>query len=273
MKKSIIALLMASLAIVACKSHEEKKAAFIQEVESIEEGFNQLIMEVYADSTLTDIEKNDKVNAAYEEAIAKYIEVNRNAIEKNRDNDIAVQALSYIYGELTNKEILEYVDMLSPQMQQDSSVVKIAEGARKALLTEEGAKFLDFTIEDSDGQSVSFSDYVGKGKYVLVDFWASWCGPCKREIPNIRAAYEKYGPKGLEVLSVAVWDKPEDTKAAAAEHGVVWSQIINAQQIPTDLYGIRGIPQIMLFGPDGTILKRDLRGEGIEAELAKYFAE
>ena len=98
---------MASLAIVACKSHEEKKAAFIQEVESIEEGFNQLIMEVYADSTLTDIEKNDKVNAAYEEAIAKYIEVNRKAIEKNRDNDIAVQALSYIYGELTNKEILE----------------------------------------------------------------------------------------------------------------------------------------------------------------------
>lgn len=273
MKKSIIALFMASLAIVACKSHEEKKAAFIQEVESIEEGFNQLIMEVYADSTLTDIEKNDKVNAAYEEAIAKYIEVNRKAIEKNRDNDIAVQALSYIYGELTNKEILEYVDMLSPQMQQDSSVVKIAEGARKALLTEEGAKFLDFTIEDSDGQSVSFSDYVGKGKYVLVDFWASWCGPCKREIPNIRAAYEKYGPKGLEVLSVAVWDKPEDTKAAAAEHGVVWSQIINAQQIPTDLYGIRGIPQIMLFGPDGTILKRDLRGEGIDAELAKYFAE
>ena len=273
MKKSIIALFMASLAIVACKSHEEKKAAFIQEVESIEEGFNQLIMEVYADSTLTDIEKNDKVNAAYEEAIAKYIEVNRKAIEKNRDNDIAVQALSYIYGELTNKEILEYVDMLSPQMQQDSSVVKIAEGARKALLTEEGAKFLDFTIEDSDGQSVSFSDYVGKGKYVLVDFWASWCGPCKREIPNIRDAYQKYGPKGLEVLSVAVWDKPEDTKAAAAEHGVVWSQIINAQQIPTDLYGIRGIPQIMLFGPDGTILKRDLRGEGIDAELAKYFAE
>ena len=80
---------MASLAIVSCKTHEEKKAAFIQEVESIEEGFNQLIMEVYADSTLTDIEKNDKVNAAYEEAIAKYIEVNRKAIEKNRDNDIA----------------------------------------------------------------------------------------------------------------------------------------------------------------------------------------
>ena len=192
---------------------------------------------------------------------------------KNATQRFCPRALVYIYGDLTNKELLEYVDMLSPEMQQDSAIVKLAEGAKKALLTEEGAMFLDFTIEDSDGKTVSFSDYVGKGKYVLVDFWASWCGPCKREIPNIRDAYQKYGPKGLEVLSVAVWDKPEDTKAAAKEHGVVWNQIINAQQIPTDLYGIRGIPQIMLFGPDGTILKRDLRGEGIEAELAKYFAE
>lgn len=273
MKKSIIALLMASLAIVSCKTQEEKKAAFLAEVESIEEGFNKLVMEVYSDSTLTDLQKQEKANAAYEEAMGRYIETNRKAIEKNLDNDIAVQALINIYGDLTNKEILDYVDRLSSQLQQDSTIVEIAEGAKKAMLTEEGAMFVDFTIHDSDGKTVSLSDYVGKGKYVLVDFWASWCGPCKREIPNIRAAYEKYAPKGLEVLSVAVWDKPEDTKAAAREHGVVWNQIINAQKVPTDLYGIKGIPQIMLFGPDGTILKRNLRGEGIEEELSKHFAE
>ena len=69
------------------------------------------------------------------------------------------------------------------------------------------------------------------------------------------------------MLSVAVWDNPENTKAAAVEHGVVWNQIINAQRIPTDLYGIQGIPQIMLFGPDGTILRRDLRGDAIEAAV------
>ena len=71
------------------------------------------------------------------------------------------------------------------------------------------------------------------------------------------------------MLSVAVWDDPEDTKAAAKEHGVVWNQIINAQQIPTDLYGIEGIPHIMLVGPDGTILKRDLRGEAIEEAVSE----
>ena len=81
--------------------------------------------------------------------------------------------------------------------------------------------------------------------------------------------YEKYKGDDFDVLSVAVWDKPEDTVKGAQEHGIVWSQIINAQQIPTDLYGIEGIPHIMLVGPDGTIIKRDLRGEAIGAAVAE----
>ena len=72
------------------------------------------------------------------------------------------------------------------------------------------------------------------------------------------------------MLSVAVWDKPEATVEAAAEHGVTWNQIINAQKVPTDLYGIDGIPHILLIGPDGVILKRNLRGEDIEATVAQY---
>ena len=105
----------------------------------------------------------------------------------------------------------------------------------------------------------------------MVDFWASWCGPCKREIPNIKAAYEKYKGDKFDVLSVAVWDKPEDTAKAAAEHGVVWNQIVDAQKVPTDIYGIEGIPHLILFAPDGKILKRGdaLRGPGLEETLSK----
>lgn len=267
-----VAAMVAALA-VSCKSQEEKETAFKAEVKAIIDGYNTVAGEIYADSTLTDEQKNEKIEPLYEETHKKYIDLNKVAFDKNKSNRIAVMALQNMFPELTNQEVIDYAAELADSLQLNENVVKMVEAAQKGLLTEEGKMFTDFTIEDSDGKTVSFSDFVGKGKYVLVDFWASWCGPCKMEIPNIRKAYETYGPKGLVVLSVAVWDRPEDTKAAAAEHGVVWNQIINAQHIPTELYGISGIPQIMLFGPDGTILKRDLRGEGIEEELSKYFQE
>ena len=269
----IAVVAMAAALAVSCKSQEEKETAFKAEVKAIIDGYNTAAGEIYADKTLTDEQKNEKIEPLYEETHKKYVDLNKVAFDKNKSNRIAVMALQNIFPEITNQEVIDYAAQLADSLQMNENVVKMVEAAQKGLLTEEGKMFTDFTIEDSDGKTVSFSDFVGKGQYVLVDFWASWCGPCKMEIPNIRKAYETYGPKGLVVLSVAVWDRPEDTKAAAAEHGVVWNQIINAQHIPTELYGISGIPQIMLFGPDGTILKRDLRGEGIEEELSKYFQE
>ena len=137
---------------------------------------------------------------------------------------------------------------------------------------DEGALFTDFSVTQPDGTVLKLSDFAGKGKYLLVDFWASWCGPCKREIPNIIATYEKYHGDKFDVLSVAVWDKPEDTAVAAKEHGVVWNQIVDAQRIPTDLYKIEGIPTLILIGPDGIILKRGeaLRGPEMPDIIGAY---
>lgn len=111
---------------------------------------------------------------------------------------------------------------------------------------------------------------MGSDVPVLVDFWASWCGPCKAEIPNVKKVWEKYAGKDFDVLSVAVWDEKQASIDTAAAYGVKWNQIVDAQSLPTEIYGIQGIPHIILFGPDGTILKRDLREEKIEAEVAKY---
>lgn len=115
----------------------------------------------------------------------------------------------------------------------------------------------------------NISEVLASPMPVLIDFWASWCGPCRREIPNLKDVYKEFQGEDFDLLSVAVWDNPEDTRKAAEEEGIPWNQIIDAQQIPTDLYGIQGIPQIMLFGPDGTILKRDLRGAGIREAVAQ----
>lgn len=136
-----------------------------------------------------------------------------------------------------------------------------------------GAQFKDFTVvqdsSDPAGSTVKLSDYAGKGKYILVDFWASWCGPCRREIPNIAAVYEKYKGDRFDVVSVACWDEPEDSKTAIKELGMTWNQIINAQKIATDIYGIEGIPHIILIGPDGKIVADNLRGANIEAAVSK----
>lgn len=132
-----------------------------------------------------------------------------------------------------------------------------------------GDKFVDFTITVSEGKTVKFSDYIGCGKVVLVDFWASWCGPCRREIPNIKAVYDKYKGEKFNVLGVAVWDEPEKSLEAIKELEITWDVIINAQKIPSDLYGIEYIPQIMLFGADGTLLATDLRGPAVEEAVKK----
>jgi len=137
-----------------------------------------------------------------------------------------------------------------------------ANEAKAQEATAEGQMFVDFEAE-YEGKVQHLSDFVGKGKYVLVDFWASWCGPCRAEIPNIIQLYDKYAGSKFEVLGVATWDDPEETKKAIEELGIKYPQMMNAQKAGSDAYGISGIPQIILFGPDGTILKRNLRGEEI----------
>ena len=174
---------------------------------------------------------------------------------------------------LSPRRGLELINMLVPSwVEKEPRLQMLRRDLQAKVSTGEGMKFIDIVTE-YNGKQQRLSDYVGRGKYVLADFWASWCLPCRREIPNLIAIYNKYKDKGLVVLGIATWDDPIKTMKAIKEENIPYPSIINFKKTDTDVYGISGIPQIMLFSPDGTILARDLRGEDIEQKLAEIFAE
>ena len=251
------------------KSVQERMNEYMVRNAAIMNDFQAKVEQITAD-TLAEEVKARKMEECYNASLGEYVDYNTEVLEANKDNVLALFALQNVGREMADAQLDSLLGTLSPRLQENAFVQSLRKSIQIRENTAEGKMFTDFTIEDSDGKTVSLSDYVGKGKYVLVDFWASWCGPCKREIPNLKEVYAKYRSKGLEMLSVAVWDEPQATKDTARAYGVNWKQIINAQRVPTDLYGIEGIPHIILFGPDGTILKRDLRGEAIAEEIAKH---
>ena len=130
-----------------------------------------------------------------------------------------------------------------------------------------GQPFIDFEGEDINGNKVKLSDYVGKGKYVIVDFSASWCGPCKEEMPNLANVYNTFKGEKFDMITVMVWDRIEASKKMLQEFNVNWKSILNAGMRPMELYGFSGIPRIMLFAPDGTIVHNELRGNLIKEKV------
>lgn len=213
------------------------------------------------DTTLTEAENE-----------ARYAEGLKKLYEENKDNAIGPWAFcNYLmYKDLQEAEIDALVKDAPAEYALLKRVEKAKNAARQLAVTAEGQKFTDFEVMAEDGSIQKLSDYVGKGKIVLVDFGASWCPPCRAEIPKLQALKAKHGDR-FDILGVAVWDNPDDTRKAIEELNITWPVIIGTQKLtePTDIYGIKGIPHIIIFGPDGTILSRGLTGDDLANKLAE----
>ena len=197
----------------------------------------------------------------------------RERVAQNAGNLFGVKLyLSELSYEATATEMLEQVEKFSPEMQLTDEVVKLKELATAKANVEVGKPYIEVVQNNMEGEPVALSSVVGEGKYVLLDFWASWCGPCMREVPYLLETYKQYHDKGFEIYGVSFDRDAEAWKSAVENKGMNWIHVSDVNyfdnQAATD-YAIRSIPSNFLIDSEGTIIARNLRGEQVAEKLAE----
>ena len=175
-------------------------------------------------------------------------------------NESVFEEIDQIISQNDTKTILRLIEESSPLAQailHDTSVQLKAKAEKEDhyAKTSPGQMYTDFK-GTYKGEEVMLSEYIGKGKYVILDFWASWCGPCREKIPELIELYGKHKDNGLEIIGIAVSDKPENTLKMIDRMDIPYPQIFDTDGTAAKEYGISTIPEIILISPEGRILAR-----------------
>jgi len=174
---------------------------------------------------------------------------------------------------LTPQEIEANLALLDTSLNHLQYIKVLNELVTTLKKVEIGKKAIDFALPDTTGKEVKLSEYYGK--YLLLDFWASWCPPCRKENPNLVKAYEKYKNKGFDIFSVSLDKKRDSWIKAINDDKLTWHHVSDLtywNSAAAKTYGIRAIPSNVLIGPDGTIVAKNLRGDDLEKKLNEIFS-
>ena len=260
----------------ALNDDNKKLSALIADVTNRAQKLTASAQAAPADQQKSAAFQND-IQAKLKALQGEYQVILQNFIKANPQSYLSVLALGSLNNPAADPNVIESLYNGLAQNMKDT------EAGHQLKITIEGIKATaigvfapDFTQNDVDGKPVSLSSF--KGKYVLIDFWASWCGPCRQENPNIVRTYNKYKVKNFTILGVSL-DRPEgkaDWLAAIKADGLTWTQVSDLQfwnNAAASLYFVRAIPQNFLIDPAGKIIAKNLRGEELENKLAEIFGK
>lgn len=253
---------------------QQRTKVYTDKIEPFAEEFRKLASNMTLDQAEREKQSQKLIEqiTPIEEQLNKEI---RQIINENKDNLIPAAYITNIVYDCDAAELKALLASSRPY----ASHPMLAH-ARQALADIEranaiiGKPFTDLEMNDTEGKAHKLSEYCGKGHYVLIDFWASWCGPCRMEMPNVKENYEKYHAKGFDVVGLSFDNKADAWKKAINEMGLNWihlSDLKGWRSIAAQTYGIQGIPASLLVNPKGIIVARDLRGEALGKKLAEIF--
>lgn len=184
------------------------------------------------------------------------------------EDPVGNQAMTFLMdGVIPDEEFIDLYQMGGDLIKNDASL-----GGYYESLILSGTTVIQLQADGSFTEKEgTLDDFIGQGKYVLVEFWASWCGPCKKETPFVVKVYNDFRGKGLIVLGIPVQDKIDGTKKTMADLGIYYPQILDPKQELFNRFDVHGIPHLYLLDPDGQIVKQGMRGEETDALLKTVF--
>lgn len=199
----------------------------------------------------------------------------KNYVKEHNSSVVAAYlTLAQLSNDLESAEMDSIVNKFPKEISQSEYVVKLKEVANDLKKTAVGVEAPDFTMNDPEGKPIQLSSL--RGKVVMIDFWASWCGPCRQENPNVVKLYQQYHDKGFEILGVSLDRTKDEWVKAIQDDQLTWLHVSDLQfwqSSAARLYGVNAIPQTYLLDKDGKIIARSLRSEQLAAKLAELFPQ